>query len=257
FSLMGMNFFKGRGFDRNITSDQRAVVVNEAFLDFCGYTDSIVGQKIIQAEVIGILKNTSFNALQQQTEPLVFSLARRPEGYLNIKFEANPELNALASSLKDQWDEFFPGQTMEYSFLDNRVEMMYADDQKKSKLLQIFTLISIIISAMGFLNLASILGKKRIKEIGIRKVSGAKTIEIVALLNRYFVSATIAAFIIAVPISYYLINLWQQDFANKTNLSWWIFALAGVLALGIALLTVSWQSWKAATRNPVEALRYE
>jgi putative ABC transport system permease protein len=110
---------------------------------------------------------------------------------------------------------------------------------------------------MGLLSLAIFTTKRRIKEIGIRKVNGAKVSEVMAMLNKDFVRWVIIAFLIATPVSWYAMNKWLESFAYKTELSWWIFALAGILALGIALLTVSWQSWKAATRNPVEALRYE
>jgi len=110
---------------------------------------------------------------------------------------------------------------------------------------------------LGLFGQAAISSENKIKEIGIRKVNGAKVSEILAMLNRDFVKWVAIAFVIATPVSYYAMNKWLENFAYKTNLSWWIFALAGVLALGIALLTVSWQSWRAATRNPVEALRYE
>jgi putative ABC transport system permease protein len=105
--------------------------------------------------------------------------------------------------------------------------------------------------------LAENITNKKIKEIGIRKINGSKISEILVLLNKDFLKWVLAAFIVSTPITYYTMNKWLENFAYKTELSWWIFALAGLLALGIALLTVSWQSWRAATRNPVEALRYE
>jgi putative ABC transport system permease protein len=110
---------------------------------------------------------------------------------------------------------------------------------------------------MGLLSLAIFNTKQRIKEIGIRKVNGATIKEVMTLLNRDFVKWVVIAFVVATPVAWYAMHKWLENFAYKTELSWWIFALAGMLALGIALLTVSWQSWKAATRNPVEALRYE
>jgi putative ABC transport system permease protein len=110
---------------------------------------------------------------------------------------------------------------------------------------------------MGILGQIFLISLNRTKEIGIRKVNGARISEIIAMLNKDFIKWVAIAFVIATPIAYYAMNKWLENFAYKTELSWWIFALAGLLALGIALLTVSWQSWKAATRNPVEALRYE
>jgi putative ABC transport system permease protein len=116
---------------------------------------------------------------------------------------------------------------------------------------------SILLSCLGLLAITVFIAEKRTKEIGIRKVNGAKISEILTMLNRDFIKWVAIAFVVACPIAYYAMNKWLENFAYKTTLSWWIFALAGLLALGIALLTVSWQSWRAATRNPVEALRYE
>jgi putative ABC transport system permease protein len=121
----------------------------------------------------------------------------------------------------------------------------------------LFSFISILIACFGLFGLVSFIANRKVKEIGIRKVNGAKVSEILTMLNKDFVKWVVIAFVIAAPIAYYAMNKWLENFAYKTNLSWWIFALAGLLALGIALLTVSWQSWRAATRNPVEALRYE
>jgi putative ABC transport system permease protein len=114
-----------------------------------------------------------------------------------------------------------------------------------------------LISVIGISALALFISQQRTKEIGIRKVNGAKISEILSILNKDFIKWVAIAFVVACPVAYYAMNKWLENFAYKTTLSWWIFALAGLLALGIALLTVSWQSWRAARRNPVEALRYE
>jgi putative ABC transport system permease protein len=118
-------------------------------------------------------------------------------------------------------------------------------------------MVAIFISVINLFSIAWLISLARVKEIGIRKVNGAKISEILAMLNKDFVKWVAIAFVIATPIAYYAMHKWLENFAYKTTLSWWIFALAGILALGIALLTVSWQSWRAATRNPVDALRYE
>ena len=124
-------------------------------------------------------------------------------------------------------------------------------------MLSAMAMIAITLCCMGLFALALFHINARIKEIGIRKVNGAQVWEVMTLLNRNFIRWILIAAIIAIPIAWYAMNRWLENFAYKTELSWWIFALAGMLALGIALLTVSWQSWRAATRNPVEALRYE
>jgi putative ABC transport system permease protein len=134
---------------------------------------------------------------------------------------------------------------------------MYRNEERLSKIIGAFCLIAVMLSCLGLLAYVALSVSQRTKEIGIRKVNGARISEVMSLLNKDFVKWVAIAFVIAVPIAYYAMNKWLENFAYKTELSWWIFALAGLLALGIALLTVSFQSWRAATRNPVEALRYE
>jgi putative ABC transport system permease protein len=134
---------------------------------------------------------------------------------------------------------------------------VYKTELLQAKLLTIFTFISLVICSMGLLGISLLIAQRRVKEIGIRKVNGAQITEILIMLNKDLVKWVIIAFVVATPIAYYAMYKWLENFAYKTELSWWIFALAGLLALGIALITVSWQSWRSATRNPVEALRYE
>jgi putative ABC transport system permease protein len=133
----------------------------------------------------------------------------------------------------------------------------YKDETLLKNITIAFSILAIVISILGILGMAVFSISRRVKEIGIRKINGAKVSEVMGMLNLDFVKWVAIAFVIATPIAFYIMNKWLESFAFKTSLSWWIFALAGFLALGIALLTVSWQSWKAATRNPVEALRYE
>jgi len=133
----------------------------------------------------------------------------------------------------------------------------YKDETLLKNITIAFSILAIVISILGILGMAVFSISRRIKEIGIRKINGAKVSEVMGMLNLDFVKWVAIAFVIATPIAYYAMNKWLESFAFKTSLSWWIFALSGILALGIALLTVSWQSWKAATRNPVDALRYE
>jgi putative ABC transport system permease protein len=137
------------------------------------------------------------------------------------------------------------------------LESMYNSEVKISELFKYFSFIAIFISCIGLFGLSLFVIELKRKEIGIRKINGAKIGEVIFLLNRDFIRWVIIAYVLACPVAWLVMNKWLENFAYKTNLSLWIFALAGVMALGIALLTVSWQSWKAATKNPVEALRYE
>jgi putative ABC transport system permease protein len=164
--------------------------------------------------------------------------------------------NSLAQ-IKTIWEKQFQQSTFEYNFIDQTFAAQFEEDRKFSKVFGFFTMLAIFIAVLGLVGLASYICIQRTKEIGIRKVNGAKISEILTMLNKDFVKWVAIAFVVACPIAYYAMNKWLENFAYKTSLSWWIFALAGLLALGIALLTVSWQSWRAATRNPVEALRYE
>ena len=159
--------------------------------------------------------------------------------------------------LKTVWNEFVPDNPMIFTFYDAFFDAFYKKEEREGKAIATFSIITFIITCLGLMGQIFQTTNARTKEIGIRKVNGAKVSEILTMLNKDFVKWVVIAFVIATPIAYYFMNKWLENFAFKTELSWWIFAVAGVLALGIALLTVSWQSWRAATRNPVEALRYE
>ena len=150
-----------------------------------------------------------------------------------------------------------PDREIRYNFLNEDLNSWYKNERKTGQIAIILTLIAIFLSGLGFLSLVLLSIHNKTKEIGIRKVNGAKVREIIYLLNVKYIKLITVAFIIASPVAWYAMHRWLQNFAYQTEINWWIFALAGLIALGIALLTVSWQSWRAATRNPVEALRYE
>jgi putative ABC transport system permease protein len=150
-----------------------------------------------------------------------------------------------------------PGNPFEFFFYDNFYNQLYKKEALFGRIIFIFSMIAILIASMGLFGLAAFFSEKRTKEIGIRKVNGAVIAEVLVLLNSEFIKWVAVAFVFATPVAWYIMNNWLQTFAYKIELSWWIFFVAGLLALGIALLTVTWQSWRAAIRNPVEALRYE
>jgi putative ABC transport system permease protein len=159
--------------------------------------------------------------------------------------------------LKDKWKSIFTNSPFEFTFLEWEFSEQYREEKQLSKAVMLFSVLSIFITILGVIGSCLNNTYMRTKEIGVRKVNGAKASEILSMLNRDFVKWVAIAFIIAIPIAWYAMHKWLENFAYKTELSWWIFALAGLLTLCIALLTVSWQSWQAARRNPVEALRYE
>ncbi|WP_319500216.1 FtsX-like permease family protein [uncultured Draconibacterium sp.] len=217
------------------------------------------GQNNYQAiKFIGVAEDFNYNSAHENIGDFVFRLdeARNRARFAHIRL-GNESLHAGMDAIKKVWNVHYPNQEMDYFFMDEKIAQQYEAESILSRILFVFSGIGILISIIGISALSLFISQQRTKEIGIRKVNGAKISEVMVMLNKNFIKWVAIAFIIATPIAYYAMNKWLENFAYKTTLSWWIFALAGVLALGIALLTVSWQSWRAATRNPVEALRYE
>ena len=163
----------------------------------------------------------------------------------------------LLRTLNKYWNQFFPEYPFNYQFYDDLIGLHYQKEQKLANSISTIAGLSVFLSCLGLLGLVINMVKSKIKEIGVRKVNGAKVSEIVLMLNKNLTIWVAISLIISCPIIYYIMNRWLESFAYKTELSWWVFATSGVMALIIALLTVSWQSWRAATKNPVEALRYE
>ncbi|MBK8883206.1 MAG: hypothetical protein IPN67_12730 [Bacteroidales bacterium] len=151
----------------------------------------------------------------------------------------------------------YPGITYEISFLDDQINKNYKILQDQQSIVSFFSILSLIIACLGLFGLTSFMARRRTKEIGIRRINGSTIPEVILMLDKYFLNWIIWAIALAFPLAWYAMHLWLRNFAYKTDLSWWIFGVACLLVLCIALITVSWQSWRAATRNPVEALRYE
>ncbi len=208
--------------------------------------------------VLGIVNDFNYRSLYQKIGPVMIGQMdpERVPWKIFVKVSGTNQLESV-DRIKKAQAKFTGGIPMESGFVDNTINQWYQKEEKTASIVTAFTVLAIVISVMGIFAMSLYYIQQKIKEIGIRKVNGATISEVMTMLNRDFVKWVAIAFVIATPISYWAMNKWLENFAYKTNLSWWIFALAGVLALGIALVTVSWQSWKAATRNPVEALRYE
>jgi putative ABC transport system permease protein len=206
--------------------------------------------------VTGIIRDFHFKSLHEEIEPLFLYTRVDNYKYLAVKLNTSG-ISGSVNYVKQLWNKIVPDSPFEYFFYDNFYDQLYKKEALFGKIIFIFSTIAILIACMGLFGLAAFFSEKRTKEIGIRKVNGATITELMTMLNREFVKWVFIAFIIATPVAWYAMHKWLQTFAYKTELTWWIFGLAGILALVIALLTVSWQSWQAATRNPVEALRYE
>jgi putative ABC transport system permease protein len=186
--------------------------------------------------------------------PDVYS--KNPSTSLSLRFAANGAAPGM-EYIKDKWQEILPGYPLKYQFYDDWFDSMYKSEEYFSRIISLFAILAVIISCIGILGLAIFTSERRTKEIGVRKINGARISEIMILLNKEIILLLAIAFVIAAPVAWYSMNKWLQSFAYRTELSWWIFALSGLLAFLIAMLTVSLQSLGAATRNPVEALRYE
>ncbi|MBN1924556.1 MAG: ABC transporter permease [Prolixibacteraceae bacterium] len=207
---------------------------------------------------IGVVKDFNYSSAHEPIGDFGFWLDESPNRARYIHIRLNPgNLHLTMNKIEKVWNENYPEQEFNYFFLDDQIAGQYKSETILSRILITFSLLAAIIATIGIGALSVFISQQRTKEIGIRKVNGAKVSEILSMLNSDFVKWVAIAFVIATPIAYYAMQKWLQNFAYKTTLSWWIFALAGVLALGIALFTVSLQSWRAATRNPVESLRYE
>jgi len=249
---------EGRFFSSEFPTDNTAAVINEKAAEFMGLKNP-VGEVLTtpwgaKLTIIGVLKDFHFQSLHYKIEPLI--MKKGESNNLIVKMKPDHIL-ATVESINKTFKSFSPGLPMDFHFLDDDFDNLYRTEQRMSKIFSYFSLLAIVISCLGLIGLSLFMTELRTKEIGIRKVNGAKPIEIFSLVSKEYIVWVLISVIIASPVAWYAMHRWLENFAYKTELSWWIFALAGLLALGIALLTVSWQSWKAATRNPVEALRYE
>ncbi|GET34145.1 ABC transporter permease [Prolixibacter bellariivorans] len=239
-----------------------AVVINKTLADIISPDGNALNKKIIrdtlELEVTGITNNFNFKPLNRSIGPLMFIKEAGLDNmrYLFVKI-APTHVSGTLGNIEKTVKKLNPDFLFSYHFLDDEFAKLYNGEERLQKQLSLFSFIAIIISVMGLWGILLFVIQQRTKEIGIRKVNGANVSEVMTLLNKDFIKWVSIAFVIATPIAWFAMHKWLENFAYKTSLSWWIFALAGILALGIALLTVSWQSWKAATRNPVEALRYE
>jgi len=265
FETLGLQIIEGRSFSKEFPSDEvnwqertsnyilnKKAVLEMGISDPIGKEFEIYGFK---GQIVGIVEDYNFKSLHSEISPLYLQV--NPTFLHEIIVRIDPQVPTVLSDIDKVWNKFVFDYPLEYNFVADHVKKLYQPEQNLAGTLNIFSIIAIVIACMGLFTLTILSMNQRIKEIGIRKVNGAKVSELLNMLNKDFIKWVAIAFVIACPIAYYAMSKWLEGFAYRTTLSWWIFALSGILALGIALLTVSWQSWRAATRNPVEALRYE
>lgn len=258
--LMGMEITEGRGFDLDMQTDvQQAVLINEAMAKELTWNDP-VGKKMTFGQqeriVIGVVKDFHFANMRHKIEPLAMFFNPSQGGNLAVKFTAKNTSETIAF-IQSAWDELFPNSPLEYRFFDEEFGQQYASDERFGRLVFSFTWLAIFIACLGLFGLSAFTAEQKTKEIGVRKVLGASISGIVLLLSKQFSQLIGLAVLLAVPTAYYLMSSWLNDFEYRVDINWVWFVVSALAAILIALLTVTFQSVKAATINPSKSLRYE
>jgi putative ABC transport system permease protein len=266
FETLGLKLVAGRGFSKEFTADSNSIVLNETALRELGYPlNTAIGRKIYfdfqgshaTMQIIGIVRNFNFESLYNTIKPFAFNIIMGDKhSYLIANISAINYTGTL-HEMTTSWNRINPGIPFVYSFLDKDFQKNYEKDQRASGIAWGFTVIAILIACLGLFGLSAFAAEQRFKEIGVRKVLGASVISIVGLLSKDFIKIVFLAIVIATPIGWYFMNKWLEGFAYRTPVSWWLFALTGLLAIFIALITVSFQAIRAAIANQVKSLRSE
>ena len=263
----GFNVTHGRVFSKEFSTDiDGAIMLNQAAAREIGHTpEEAVGKKLLrftdvdkfkELTIVGVVENFHFKSLHRVIEPCLLELD--PDDFDIISARIMPgNISRTINFIQQKWEEVFPEEQFEYRFLDNRIQLLYKSEERMRRIFLIFAVLSIFVACLGLFGLAAFTAEERTKEIGVRKVLGASAVNILWLLGKEFSRWVIVANVIAWPIAYFVMKKWLQNFAYQTNIGLWSFVLAALLALIIALFTVSYQSVKAALTNPVDCLRYE
>ena len=260
-----MQVLKGRNFSREF-SDSASVILNETAAKQIGWKDP-VGKYLDypgndqRFKVIAVVKDFNVASLRETVEP--FALFHSSSGtyglstsYISIRFRAG-NMNDYLQELESKWKSFAPATPFDYSFLDNVIDALYRSEQRMGAVFGIFTSLSIFVACLGLFGLSVYTAERRTKEIGVRKVLGASVQSVVALLSKDFLNLVLISTVIAFPVAWWAMNKWLDNFVYRISMAWWMFVAAGLGALFIALVTVSFQAIKAALANPVKSLRTE
>lgn len=266
--LLGIELAAGRNYSKDFPSDrEEGIVINETAVKKFGWSspDEAVGKRLLQPTsfdkyrkrtILGVVKDFHFKSLHQEIEPLMFFLNPKSISFITVKLKTG-DMSSTMAHIREKWNHFSPAYTFEYFFFDRHFDKLYRSEERMHTLFRFFTVLAIFISCLGLFGLASFTIQQRTKEVGIRKVLGASVGNVILHLSKEFVFWVALANIIAWPAAYYFMSKWLQNFAFRTSLSVGVFILAGMIGLMISLLTVSYQSIKAALANPIKALKYE
>lgn len=267
---LGMNIIDGRDFSENFRSDSNAVILNQSAVKMMGYNEEVIGKEISTfargmdengrpnqsaTPIIGVVEDFHFESLKQNITPLAFFL-RKSSGAITFRFEAANTQDVI-KTIESIWRTMAPGQPFQYSFLDDDFSAMYKSEQRLGEIFAIFAGLAIIVASLGLFALTSFTAEQRTKEIGIRKVLGASISSIVMLLSKEFGKLIIISFFLSVPVAWYAVNWWLEGYMYKVEVGVFVYFLAGLASFLIAWITMGYQSIKAASSNPIEALRGE
>jgi putative ABC transport system permease protein len=250
---------EGRKFSENIEADKDKFIINQAAVKTFNW-DKPLEKKMqgfgFDGEIIGVAKDFNFSSLKENIQPMQFWLTNERYYVIMLKI-SNGNITESIKHIESTWNKFEQEATFGYTFLDDKLQEQYAREEGIAYFIEFVALWSILLSITGLLGLALFVARQRTKEIGIRRANGASIKEILLMLNYDFVKWVLIAFVIAAPVAYYAVNKWLESFAYRTEISWWVFALAGLFTLFISVLAVSIQTFRVASKNPVKALRYE
>nr|WP_246616007.1 FtsX-like permease family protein [Aquimarina litoralis] len=260
---MGMEIVAGRNFSRSFGTDSTAIILNEKAVALTGFKDPI-GKKLYKSTdsnqnivytIIGVVKNFNFESLRHDVGPLSLRLGNNS---WRTAYRFNTaDVEGFIGKIQGKYEATSTEMPFAYSFLDDSYLDMYQQEQRIGTIALIFTILAVIIAALGLFGLATYIAEQRTKEIGIRKVLGASTAIIVKILSKDFIKLIVFAFCIATPISWWFMSSWLRDFAFRIQLNWWVFAITGIITLLIAIITLSFQTIKAAIANPIKSLKTE
>ncbi len=256
----GWQFREGRDFSNQFLTDSAAVVVNEAAIKFMGMKNPLTENVTYygnQFKIIGVIKDIITDSPYGQVKPAVFFLNKGAGGTILLRIKPQVSANAAIEKIEPIFKQFNPDQPFQYNFVDELYARKFGDEQRIGQLAAFFAGLAIFISCLGLFGMASFMAEQRIKEIGVRKVLGASVFNLWRLLSTDFVALVLIALIIASPVAWYLMHGWLQHFDYRSSISGWIFVLTGAGALFITLITVSFQSIKAALANPIRSLKTE
>jgi ABC-type antimicrobial peptide transport system permease subunit len=255
---MGWNIVEGRDFSREFATDSMGFVINQAAQEYMGLTDPI-GQKIKWGDtevytIVGVVEDMVTQSPYTPVKQAIFFIDYERSQYATLKMKPTAGTEETLAAVEKIYSKYDPVNVFDYRFLDEMHEQKFGEEQRIGRLAGFFTILAIFISCLGLFGMAAYVAERRSREIGIRKVLGATIYSIVHLISAHFLKLVIIALVIATPIAYWLMQNWLEDYVYRIELSWWMFALAGGLATGIALLTVGLQSLRAAVANPLDAI---